>query len=965
MAEVEPQKRLVNARFHVHVDTQLTQEGRYVCILGNVNELGAWNIARGVPLQRVDASSTEWAATIRVPPHVALAYKYAVASVSGADAHRTLHLWESLPGNRTLVAGATNVALNKPAEQSSTFVAIAPPVLGPRLPSLAVNGNTAGHLESHCARTKREVNPWWQVDLGAATAVSSIVLWNRQHLAVDELFPVWVFISSAPLHQCSLDEAKARSTVHHRLDASMASDDLRSVVWSLSTPATGQYVRVQCGGDLPQTLQLAQVQVLVAHDDSVVTEQRDGWFGLDTRDLGDCQFHVENYWLDPTASETRLLFGNSSLQRAITLYDRPDDDTVRVTVRVPGASQPAMRSRSCRLDPVDTSAPLTHLHHKLLGNCLDQSSVVVAPTSALGVAAVQQISIFKTLSEAALTDVVAAFESIEFTDGQEVVIVGRPRRYLYLVDAGTLQVCGEPTTQGHHVYLTLPAGSYLGELALISGANRRVHIVSNGTTKCRRLHRQDFLAILARHGIPPESLLEEHAAYVVKNAPSSLDLTGTKAASPAPLHPQSLQVVAIAGPTPFHILVDVFHHATNTIVGTCILARSQLPHTSGTVSSPILAPNSHEVVGEGHFGYLHVRGHAHASNSIAHSRTFLSPDGAALDIGHRGLGRSYYQKLGHRVSWIRENTLPSFIVAGYLGADLIEFDVQLSKDRVPIVYHDYFFSGKLGHRASGATLFTKMGLHDLTLEQLNRIEWRHCVQKPSRFRELVKKHWRAILGKPAAPPLGVRQPSPPRSPSSFQRLCDLFPTLRMTFEHVPLYVGFNIEIKYPMETHESILCTLPAFELNAYVDAILDVVWTYGRTRSIVFSCFAPDVCVLLRAKQTRYPVFFLTCGTNIKEYVWDTRCIALEHAVAFSRMENFQGIVTNSDPLLETPALVPAIKNQDLRVYTWGDQNTGHAPAQKQKMHGVDAVISDNVGDLTRLDEKILPRDKRSTLAP
>ncbi|RHY44264.1 hypothetical protein DYB34_004842 [Aphanomyces astaci] len=266
---------------------------------------------------------------------------------------------------------------------------------------------------------------------------------------------------------------------------------------------------------------------------------------------------------------------------------------------------------------------------------------------------------------------------------------------------------------------------------------------------------------------------------------------------------------------------------------------------------------------------------------------------------------------------------------------MIEFDVQLSRDRVPVIYHDFFLHAKLGHRVLHATMMSKMGLHDLTLAQLNQVEWRHCSQpNPSRLRSLLRKHWLSILA--------LAQPPPPSFVSPMQALCDAFPTLRLAFDHVPLHVGFNIEIKYPADNSTRHLTALPSFEvlsfslklaqifkvqLNAYVDAILDVVMAFGRSRHVVFSCFAPDVCVLLRAKQSTYRVYFLTCGVDVEHLVWDTRCIALNHAVAFSQVEQLHGIVTNSDPLLDKPALIPAIKNNtQLDVFTWGDHNTSHA---------------------------------------
>ncbi|RHY00691.1 hypothetical protein DYB25_009754, partial [Aphanomyces astaci] len=140
---------------------------------------------------------------------------------------------------------------------------------------------------------------------------------------------------------------------------------------------------------------------------------------------------------------------------------------------------------------------------------------------------------------------------------------------------------------------------------------------------------------------------------------------------------------------------------------------------------------------------------------------------------------------------------------------MIEFDVQLSRDRVPVIYHDFFLHAKLGHRVLHATMMSKMGLHDLTLAQLNQVEWRHCSQpNPSRLRSLLRKHWLSILA--------LAQPPPPSFVSPMQALCDAFPTLRLAFDHVPLHVGFNIEIKYPADNSTRHLTALPSFEVLSF-----------------------------------------------------------------------------------------------------------------------------------------------------
>ena len=184
-------------------------------------------------------------------------------------------------------------------------------------------------------------------------------------------------------------------------------------------------------------------------------------------------------------------------------------------------------------------------------------------------------------------------------------------------------------------------------------------------------------------------------------------------------------------------------------------------------------------------------------------------------------------------------------------------------------------------------------------------------------------------------------------------LVDAFPRLRHVLEYVPAKVGLNIEIKYPTEIQHSALRALPEFEMNAYIDVILKVVFDYAGPRRIIFSCFDPDVCVMLRAKQARYPVFFLTSAGTDDGYA-DKRCLSIESALMFAKTEHVQGIVSNSTPFLENPELIAAIKREGLILFTWGDKNSDHKAVQFQKMHGVDAVISDNVGDLTKLDGKL-----------
>ena len=69
--------------------------------------------------------------------------------------------------------GQKNVAVQGKATQSSTDYN-APP-------ELAIDGKTDGHFANakSTTHTKKDKNPWWQVELAEPTAIDRIVLWNR------------------------------------------------------------------------------------------------------------------------------------------------------------------------------------------------------------------------------------------------------------------------------------------------------------------------------------------------------------------------------------------------------------------------------------------------------------------------------------------------------------------------------------------------------------------------------------------------------------------------------------------------------------------------------------------------------------------------------------------------------------------------------------------------------------------
>lgn len=135
---------------------------------------------------------------------------------------------------------------------------------------------------------------------------------------------------------------------------------------------------------------------------------------------------------------------------------------------------------------------------------------------------------------------------------------------------------------------------------------------------------------------------------------------------------------------------------------------------------------------------------------------------------------------------------------------------------------------------------------------------------------------------------------------------------------IDLHIGFNIEVKWSQKLHDGTMEEEfeHSVDRNLYVDCILDVVLRKAANRRIVFSCFDPDICTMLRYKQNRYPVMFLTLGetTKYKKYM-DPRGSTIETAVFHALAMELLGIVAHTEDLLRDPSQV-CMNNCDMFLY-------------------------------------------------
>lgn len=403
-------------------------------------------------------------------------------------------------------------------------------------------------------------------------------------------------------------------------------------------------------------------------------------------------------------------------------------------------------------------------------------------------------------------------------------------------------------------------------------------------------------------------------------------------------------------------------------------------------------------IGEVHCEYVVITPFVHPKSTLERTWRKFWTKRECLDIGHRGKGRSFASVEGQRRSIIKENTVVSFTTAGLAGAEFVELDVMLTKDRQAVIYHDFHIAVEADLEVGYATEPVAVPVDELTLEQLKSLRTGHVHHPPEgdggaggagggngtsakkKLADLVRKH-RRTLSKMASKS-GFAQPRH-RKESGFGAMFNAIPTLKETLTGVPEWLGINIEIKYPHEPDAERLGFLPQYEMNSYLDDILACVFENAGNRRIIFSCFHPDVCIALSLKQARFPVTFLTCG-GIPAYYNDVRCNGMQEAFVFVLKENLQGIVLNSEVFFEpregqseppseeeSVSYIQRVKDAGLLLFSWGDPNVSRTlrkPAEPpatsrlstaaqshskyvdiQRAWGLDGVICDNIGDICK----------------
>lgn len=440
--------------------------------------------------------------------------------------------------------------------------------------------------------------------------------------------------------------------------------------------------------------------------------------------------------------------------------------------------------------------------------------------------------------------------------------------------------------------------------------------------------------------------------------------------------------------------------ASGEVVGRLVLGSDELvSRLCGCLVRPLLTPSGDAVAAELELRFVVCLPLAHAANSLERLwRISGAATGGVRLFGHRGLG-SNRDYLANR-TFVRENSITSFLAAAKAGADGVELDVQLSADGVPFIVHDFRLRAPVPAGSPDAAIDCVLAAYGMPPDEPGAdpcgvgrvwqvpVHWLSARQLrgmrlPSTYLARAAAAEEASLSAAAlgaavsearspqafagaalslAPGQPVRRRAslshvlssaeharlahraPPRSAFVFvtdgaATLGQLLAVLRARAPDLAV----NVELKYPYEPRD-VAELGSVVERNAWLDTVLAAVLQAPACEALFFSSFDPDLAIMCRAKQARWPVLLLTEAATEGTRYADERLNSLEAAAAVCRLAGLHGVVADVRAVLAQPDFAAVAHADGLVLYTYGKANCDEAAIRTQLAAGVDGIITDNI---------------------
>ncbi|XP_034484134.1 glycerophosphocholine phosphodiesterase GPCPD1 isoform X2 [Drosophila innubila] len=332
------------------------------------------------------------------------------------------------------------------------------------------------------------------------------------------------------------------------------------------------------------------------------------------------------------------------------------------------------------------------------------------------------------------------------------------------------------------------------------------------------------------------------------------------------------------------------------LLGSATLSASQLTGSEGLLQLHIKSANRPaETLARLRLPYVVVQPYQYSpldfKNTYAHYWPSTWPN---LDVGHRGNGKSYIAEAPLE----RENTIASFLSAHAHHADMIELDVHLTADGIPVIYHDFGLrTAPPGKQIEKPDQLEYVLIKDINYELLKRL-----------------RIFSVINGKV------LEYPSHNAEPHLEHRI---FPRLVEVLQQLPKSLGIDVEIKWPQRRQAGGSEAEQTIDKNFFADRVLHEVIQYGCGRPLIFSSFDADMCTMLRFKQNIFPVMFLTQGETKKWQPFsDLRTRNFMAAVNNAQAFELAGTAPHAEDFLGENAAQMLKQARDLGqiAVIWGD---------------------------------------------
>ncbi|KAL8803823.1 MAG: hypothetical protein Q9182_002955 [Xanthomendoza sp. 2 TL-2023] len=356
---------------------------------------------------------------------------------------------------------------------------------------------------------------------------------------------------------------------------------------------------------------------------------------------------------------------------------------------------------------------------------------------------------------------------------------------------------------------------------------------------------------------------------------------------------------------------------------------------------PILGKDTLDMIGSVTFSFQIVTPLAHPVIPSVATYGFWKDNSGTEIVGHRGSGANNTKQINLQIG---ENTIQSFLSAVTSGAACVEFDVQLTKDLVPVIFHDFLVMDTGGD----------VPLHSLTCDQfmhLNKIQSLNGAAKlGNSLRQRSRSQSEDRVNNREIEQLRQRMRYTEEGLRNEVKgnlrgfsIHEPATKLEELLTRLPETIAFNLEMKYPMlwEAEDRNMDYF-ALELNLFVDTVLNMIYRLGGNRSITFSSFSPEICILLALKQQAYPILFISKAGSVP--TGDVRAGSLQQAIHFAKAWGLAGIVMLSDVFVLCPRLLRYAKSKGLVCGSYGDLNDDPKCAKIQADAGLDAIMVNKV---------------------